>query len=88
MDFNPGSPRIQGSALSSKAVAGYVRFALPLDREERVAALASFTWAVRKDVIVLLYAYPKNAAANLTARQVSHLAKAVKEEFGHEERDV
>ena len=41
-----------------------------------------YYWAVRKDVILLLYAYPKNAAADLTAKQVSRLAKIVKEEFG------
>lgn len=38
--------------------------------------------AVRKDVTLLLYAYPKNAVADLTPRQVSRLAKVVKEEFG------
>jgi hypothetical protein len=32
-------------------------------------------------VILLLYAYPKNAAADLTPKQVSQLAKVVKEEF-------
>jgi len=30
----------------------------------------------------MLYAYPKNEAADLTKKQVSQLAKAVKEEFG------
>jgi hypothetical protein len=43
---------------------------------------------VRKDVIVLLYAYPKNAAADLTPKQVSQLAKIVKEEFASEKTDV
>jgi hypothetical protein len=33
-------------------------------------------------VILLLYAYPKNATADLTPKQVSQLAKVVKEEFG------
>jgi hypothetical protein len=33
-------------------------------------------------MIVLLYAYTKNAAADLTPRQVTQLAKVVKEEFG------
>jgi hypothetical protein len=37
---------------------------------------------VRKYVVLLLYAYPKNAAADLTPKQVSLLAKVVKEEFG------
>jgi hypothetical protein len=42
----------------------------------------------RSDVIVRLYAHPKNAAANLTPAQVSQLAKVVKEEFGNEKADV
>jgi hypothetical protein len=41
-----------------------------------------YYWAVRKDVILLLYAYPKNRAADLTPKQASLLAKVVKEEFG------
>jgi hypothetical protein len=41
-----------------------------------------YYWAIKKDLILLLYAYPKNQAADLTAKQVSQLAKAVKEEFG------
>ena len=47
-----------------------------------------YYWAVRKDVILLLYAYPKNAAADLTPKQVSQLAKVVKEEFGSGKTDV
>ena len=47
-----------------------------------------YYWAVRKHVILLLYAYPKNAAADLTPKQVSRLAKVVKEEFGSEKTDV
>ena len=47
-----------------------------------------YYWAVREDVILLLFAYPKNAAADLTPKQVSQLAKVVKEEFGNEETDV
>lgn len=47
-----------------------------------------YYWAVRKDVILLLYAYSKNAAADLTPKQVSQLAKVVKEEFGSEKTDV
>jgi hypothetical protein len=39
-------------------------------------------------VILLLYAYPKNVAANLTAKQVSQLARVVKEEFSDEKTDV
>ena len=47
-----------------------------------------YYWAVREDVILLLYAYPKNATADLTAKQVSRLAKVVKKEFGSEKTDV
>jgi hypothetical protein len=41
-----------------------------------------YYWAVRQDIILLLYAYPKNEAANLTPKQALQLAKAVKKEFG------
>jgi hypothetical protein len=47
-----------------------------------------YYWAARRDVILLLYAYAKNRMADLTPKQVSQLAKAVKEEFGSEKADV
>jgi hypothetical protein len=47
-----------------------------------------YYWAARKHVILLLYAYPKNVAANLTPTQTAQLAKAVREEFGSEDKDV
>jgi hypothetical protein len=47
-----------------------------------------YYWAIRKDVILPLYAYPKNEAADLTPKQVSQLAKVVKEEFGNEKANV
>ena len=47
-----------------------------------------YYWAVRRDLILLLYAYPKNVTADLTPKQVSQLAKVVKEEFGDEKADV
>ena len=47
-----------------------------------------YYWAVRKDAILLLYAYSKKVAADLTPKQVSQLAKAVKKEFGSEKTDV
>jgi hypothetical protein len=43
---------------------------------------------VRKNVILLLYAYSKNATADLTPKQISQLAKIVKEEYGNEETNV
>jgi hypothetical protein len=47
-----------------------------------------YYWAVRRNVILLLYAYPKNATADLTPKQVSLLAKIVKQEFSSEKADV
>jgi hypothetical protein len=47
-----------------------------------------YYWAVRKNVILLLYAYPKNETADLTPKQVSQFAKVVKQEFGNEKTDV
>ena len=47
-----------------------------------------YYWAVGRDLILLLYAYPKNVAEDLTSKQVSQLAKVVKEEFSDEEADV
>ena len=53
-------------------------------RGKRGGARIIYYWAVRKDLILLLYAYPKNVAADLTPRQVARLAKVVKEEFRDE----
>jgi putative transcriptional regulator len=73
-------PLIRRSALSSKVVVGYARFAWPWDRgESGAAARVIYYWAVRKDVLLLLCAYPKNAAADLAAKQVLQLARVVKE---------
>ena len=47
-----------------------------------------YYWAARKDVILLLYVYPKNVAANLTPKPTAQLAKAVKEEFGNESENI
>ena len=53
-------------------------------RGKRGGARIIYYWAVRKDLILLLYAYPKNVSADLTPRQVAQLAKVVKEEFRDE----
>ena len=45
-------------------------------------------WAVRRDLILLLYAYPKNVTADLSPKQVAQLAKVVIEEFGDEAENV
>src|SRR5260370_38232333 len=47
-----------------------------------------YYWAVRRDVILLLYAYPKNVTAGLAPEQISQLGKGVKEEFGTDKGDV
>ena len=47
-----------------------------------------YYWAARKNLILLLYAYPKNVTANMTPKQTAQLAKLVKEEFGNEIQDV
>lgn len=43
-----------------------------------------YYWAVQKNVILLLYAYAKNVAVNLTPKQTAQLAKVVREEFKNE----
>jgi len=83
VDFNPVSPQIRNWAPSSEAVAGYAR-----SRWRGIARKARwrpnhllYYWAVQKDMILLLYAYAKNEAADLTPKQISRLAEVVKEEF-------
>ncbi len=57
-------------------------------RGRKGGARIIYYWATRRNWILLLYAYPKNVVENLTVKQLSQLAKAVKEEFGNEETDV
>jgi len=57
-------------------------------RGKRGGARVIYYWAVRRDLILLLYAYPKNVSADLTLKQVAQLGKAVKEEFGDETENV
>ena len=57
-------------------------------RGKRGGARVIYYWAVLRDLILLLYAYAKNASADLTLRQVAQLAKVVKEEFSNEAEDV
>ncbi len=51
---------------------------------KRGGARVIYYWAVRKDIVPLLYAYAKNVSADLTPKQVAQLAKVVKEEFNDE----
>ena len=53
-------------------------------RGKRGGARVIYYWAVRKDLILLRYAYPKNVSADPTPKQVAQLAKVVKEEFRDE----
>jgi len=57
-------------------------------RGKSSGARVIYYWAVWRDWILLLYAYPKSVAADLTPKQISQLAKVVKEEFGDEKADV
>jgi mRNA-degrading endonuclease RelE of RelBE toxin-antitoxin system len=57
-------------------------------RGKRGGARVIYYWAVRKNLILLLFAYPKNVTTDLSATQVSQLAKTVKEEFGNEAENV
>ena len=47
-----------------------------------------YYWAVRRNVILPLYAYPKSVSADLTPKQMAQLAKVVREEFRNESEDV
>ena len=57
-------------------------------RGKRGGARVIYYWAVRKDLILLLYAYAKNVSADLSPKQVTQLAKVVKEEFRDETESV
>jgi hypothetical protein len=57
-------------------------------RGKRGGARVIYYWAVRKNLILLLYAYTKNESADLTPRQVAQLARVVKEAFSDEVEDV
>lgn len=47
-----------------------------------------YYWLVRRDLILLLYAYPKNVTTDLSPKQVAQLAKVVREELGDEAENV
>jgi hypothetical protein len=60
-----------------------VRWALP-GGGKRGGVRIIYYWAVRRDVIVMLYAYAKNELENLTPAQLGVLTNVVKAEFDHE----
>jgi len=51
---------------------------------KRGGARIIYYWAMKTDLILLLFAFAKNERADLTRKQISQLAKMVKEEFGNE----
>ena len=51
---------------------------------KRGGARVIYYWAKRKDQILLLFAYAKNVAGDLTPKQAAELGKPVKKEFGDE----
>ena len=57
-------------------------------RGKRGGARVIYYWAVRRDLILLLYAYAKNVSADLTSRQLTRLAGVIKEEFSDEAKHV
>ncbi len=57
-------------------------------RGKRGSARIIYYWAVRHDLILLLFAYMKNASADLTPKQVAQLAKLVREDFRDETGNV
>jgi hypothetical protein len=57
-------------------------------RGKRGGARVIYYWAVRKDLTLLLYAYPKSTSSDLTPKQVTQLAKVAKQEFSDEAEDV
>jgi hypothetical protein len=80
---NPGiGPLIRGGGGVRK-----VRIAVG-ERGKRGGARVIYYWAARRSMILLLFAYAKNELSDLTAKQISQLAKLVKKEFGNERDDV
>ena len=55
---------------------------------KRGGARVIYYWAIRRDLILLLFAYSKNVSADLTPRQLSQLAKVAREELRDETENV
>lgn len=53
-------------------------------RGKRGGARVIYYWAVRKDLILFLYAYSKSMTADLTPKQAAQLSNVVKQEFRDE----
>ena len=57
-------------------------------RGKRGGARVIYYWAVRKDVILLLFAFAKSVSADLTPKQAAQLGRLVKQEFRNEAENV
>jgi len=87
--FSRGWWHIPISALSSVGGGGIRKIRVAVGgRGKRAGARVIYYWAIRRDRILLLFAYPKSASADLTPRQVSQLAESVREEFRDESGNV
>jgi hypothetical protein len=82
--------RLQSGLAANPAVGALIRGGGGI-RKVRVAvggrgksggARVIYYWAVRRDVILMLFAYSKNVADDLTEKQTADLARQVKKEFG------
>jgi len=80
---------IQVLELSLKVAVEYARFVWQLVRRASAGgARVIYYWAIRRDLILLLFAYSKNVSADLTPRQLSQLAKVAREELRDETETV
>jgi hypothetical protein len=73
---NPG----MGAVIKGGGGLRKVRVAVE-SRGKRGGARVIYYWAVRKDLILLLFAYAKNETSDLTKKQIAQLAGLVKREF-------
>ena len=81
------STRVGCRAVRWKSTRLAIRMAVG-SRGKRGGGRIIYYWAVRKGLILLLFAYPKSVSADLTSKQVRQLAKIVKQEFRDETEDV
>ena len=65
-------------AADLSGIAGSIAAKMKMEKAA-FGARVIYYWAVRKDLILLLFAYPKNVSADLTPKQVAQLAKVAKE---------
>jgi hypothetical protein len=71
----------QASAIRGSGGLRKLRWALP-GRGKRGGARVIYFWDRPSETFYLLYAYPKSAQEDLSARQLEVLSRLVREEFG------